>query len=82
MCPYFKYYQEFTWTDIGYIHGDSKVVATSLPLFAAYTDLSVADLPISSLNIKFKEGVAPTTVAMFMNELKVATGGMTFEIYN
>lgn len=51
-------------------------------MFATYTDVSVADVPIASLNIKFKADTTPYTISMFMNELKVATGGLTFVIYN
>ena len=51
-------------------------------MFAAYTDISVADVPILSLNIKFKEDISPNTIALFMNELKVSTGGLNFVIYN
>jgi ABC-type antimicrobial peptide transport system permease subunit len=51
-------------------------------MFATYSQVSVQDVPIQSLEVKFKPNTSQATISLFYNELKSATGGMQFDVYN
>lgn len=69
----------FNWENVGWFYeGDHTKTIKSLPMIAALLDVSLAELPIWTINIKWKTSTASTVIAEFKNSMNAANPGSTF----
>jgi hypothetical protein len=70
----------FNWENIGWFYdGDHTKTIKSLPMIASLLDVSLADLPIWTINIKWKVSTASTVIAEFKNSMSAANPDSTFK---